>query len=127
MEKQDFDNLVQGLKEAAAMRRGELASAGTTMIKPVDVKRTRELTGQSQADFARMMWISPRTLQNWEQGRNHPTGPAVALLRAIAHSPQALIKALNDHSWLIEVEETVPAKERSQPRPSSSRALHNRP
>lgn len=126
MEKQDFDNLVQGLKEAEAMRRGDLAAGGETVIKPIDVKRTRELTGQSQADFARMMWISPRTLQNWEQGRNYPTGPAVALLRAIAHSPQALVKALNDHSWLIE-EETVPVKERLQPLPSSSRALHNRP
>ncbi|MDN5936425.1 MAG: helix-turn-helix domain-containing protein [Nitrosospira sp.] len=118
MEKQDFNNLVQGLKEAVAMRRGELAPGGKTMVKPVDVKQIRKLTGQSQADFARMMWISPRTLQNWEQGRNYPTGPAVALLRAIAHSPQSLVKALSDHSWLIEAE-SAPAKGQSRLRPSS--------
>jgi putative transcriptional regulator len=116
METQDFSNLVQGLKEAAAMRRGELAPAGRVVIEPVDVKKIRKLTGQSQADFSRMLWISARTLQNWEQGRNHPSGPALALLRAIAAAPGAVVAALNDSGWMNGGESERP------PRPAISEA-----
>ena len=48
----------------------------------------------SQAEFAAMIGVSTRTLQNWEQGRRTPEGPARALLRVAAKNPQALLEAL---------------------------------
>lgn len=48
---------------------------------PEDVKTVREHVGLSQSVFAAVLGISKRTLQDWEQGRRHPTGPAKALLR----------------------------------------------
>jgi putative transcriptional regulator len=49
----------------------------------------------SQADFARMLCVSVRTIQNWEQGRRSPAGPAAALLRIVEKEPQAAIRALH--------------------------------
>ena len=45
--------------------------------------------------FAALIGISPRTLQNWEQGRREPEGPAKALLRVVDREPQAVLQALH--------------------------------
>jgi putative transcriptional regulator len=42
----------------------------------------------SQAAFAAMLGVSRRTLQDWEQGRREPNGPAVALLRIAEQHPE---------------------------------------
>jgi putative transcriptional regulator len=55
-----------------------------------DVKAIREGVGLSQSAFAALMGVSLRTLQDWEQGRRQPTGPARALLRVAARHPEAL-------------------------------------
>lgn len=49
---------------------------------------------KSQEEFALMIGMSVATLQNWEQGRRRPEGPARALLRVAAKNPQAVAKAL---------------------------------
>lgn len=46
--------------------------------------------GVSQARFAEALGISVDTLQNWEQGRRQPDGPAKALLRLLARHPRLL-------------------------------------
>ena len=51
-------------------------------------------TGLSQAQFAKLIGVSLRTLQEWEQGRKRPSGPASALLRIVARDPQ-VVAALN--------------------------------
>jgi putative transcriptional regulator len=61
---------------------------------PVDVKAIRQRLRQSQAQFARMIGVSVATLQNWEQGRRRPEGPARALLQVAAVNPQAVAAAL---------------------------------
>ncbi len=61
---------------------------------PVDVKAVRRRLGKSQAEFARMIGVSVSTLQNWEQGRRRPEGPARALLRVAAANPEAVAAAL---------------------------------
>ncbi|MBN8772953.1 MAG: helix-turn-helix domain-containing protein [Thiobacillus sp.] len=54
------------------------------------MKEARNRLGMSQSELAALMGVSPRTLQDWEQGRRKPTGAAQTLLRvAIAH-PEAL-------------------------------------
>lgn len=52
-------------------------------------------TGLSQAQFAKLIGVSLRTLQEWEQGRKRPSGPASVLLRIVARDPQ-VVAELND-------------------------------
>jgi len=47
-----------------------------------------------QNEFALMIGVSVATLQNWEQGRRTPDGPARALLKVAAEAPDAVAKAL---------------------------------
>lgn len=55
-----------------------------------DVVALRRFVGLSQAQFARAIGISVHTLRNWEQGRRHPDGPAIALLRIAARHPRVI-------------------------------------
>ena len=50
--------------------------------------------GQSQTDFAAMLGVSVRTLQDWEQGRRQPSGAAKALLTVAVAAPKTVMKAL---------------------------------
>lgn len=59
------------------------------------VKEIRERLGLTQSSFATLMGVSSRTLQNWEQGRRQPEGPAKALLRVVDREPQAVLHALH--------------------------------
>lgn len=56
-----------------------------------DVQAIREGMGLSQSAFAALLGVSPRTLQDWEQGRRQPTGPARSLLRIADRHPEALL------------------------------------
>lgn len=58
---------------------------------PYNVKGIRESLGLSQESFSSLMQISIKTLQDWEQGRRKPSGPACSLLRIAAHNPQAFL------------------------------------
>lgn len=55
-----------------------------------DVAALRRFVGLTQEQFARAMSISVHTLRNWEQGRRHPEGPAIALLRIAARHPRII-------------------------------------
>lgn len=55
-----------------------------------DIAALRRFVGLTQAAFARAMGISVHTLRNWEQGRRHPEGPAIALLRIAARHPRII-------------------------------------
>ncbi len=61
-----------------------------------DVRAVREKFGMSQADMATFLNVSKRTLENWEQGRRGPTGPAQTLLRIMEREPRAVRRALRD-------------------------------
>jgi putative transcriptional regulator len=65
-----------------------------TEFRPEDVRTIRIQLEMSQEEFARMIGVSVATLQNWEQGRRRPEGPARALLRVAAKNPQAVAEAL---------------------------------
>ena len=55
-----------------------------------DVAAVRRFVGLSQVEFAGALVISVSTLRNWEQGRRHPEGPAIALLRIAARHPRII-------------------------------------
>jgi DNA-binding transcriptional regulator YiaG len=60
-----------------------------------DTQIQSERTSLSQSEFARLIGVSVKTLQNWEQDRRRPTGPAAALLRIIAHEPRLAVEAIH--------------------------------
>ena len=67
----------------------------TFEVDAMKIKEIRRASGLSQSKFADLISVSVDTLRNWEQGRRSPTGPAKALLRAIANDPQHVLQALN--------------------------------
>jgi len=94
MRKKDFDNLVGSIRQAGKIKRGEMKPRRTFQFNPADIKGIRQKLKKSQAEFALMIGVSISTLQNWEQGRRRPDGPAQALLKIAAERPDAVIEAL---------------------------------
>ncbi len=76
--------ILEGLRE---IKRGEYGR----VINIPDVARIREKTGLSQAQFAKLLGVSVRTLQDWEQGRRAPSGAARNLLIVADKNPRALL------------------------------------
>ena len=91
MEDELFEELVASVKEGGAILRGDAPASRNFNIEPVDVKRIRKGYRLTQAEFAAMLGVSLRTLQNWEQGRRVPEGPARVLLQVAARHPEAVL------------------------------------
>lgn len=79
------------LESVRQMRRGEAARA--TVVSVSEAAQARASVGLSQRDFARLLGVSARTLQDWEQGRREPTGAARTLLKVAVKHPR-LLRAL---------------------------------
>jgi putative transcriptional regulator len=94
MNDKDFERLASSVRQAGAIRRGEMPPSRVTEFAPADVKAIRQRLGKSQSEFALMIGVSVSTLQNWEQGRRVPEGPARALLMIAARNPEAVAEAL---------------------------------
>jgi putative transcriptional regulator len=93
MKKELFDELKQSLREANLIRRGQLKPGRVVRVKPEsDIVRVRGKLGLSQSKFAAILGISTDTLQNWEQGRRKPTGPAKVLLKIASRHPEVLLE-----------------------------------
>ena len=95
MKNEDFDNLVASIKEAGEIKGGKKKPSRLYEIDPPEIKMVRESLHASQSEFALMIGVSARTLQNWEQGRRQPEGPAKALLRVASRNPEAVREALH--------------------------------
>ena len=95
MEKELFDDLLQSLKEAKAISKGTAKASRRTVVAMTDVKAVRENVGLTQSEFAKLMRVSIKTLQNWEQKRRQPTGPASALLTIVSAAPEVALKSLH--------------------------------
>lgn len=95
MRKSEFEELVASVREAGRIRRGERAPARRFTFKPAHVRKIRAGLGLSQSEFALLIGVSVATLQNWEQGRRQPEGPARALLRIAETHPEAVRDALS--------------------------------
>lgn len=95
MEKHMFNELLNSVREGGKILRGEKQPSRTFHYTPIDVKKVREKIGLSQNQFSILIKVSIKTLQNWEQGRRNPRGPALALLMILKNDPRHAIKALN--------------------------------
>jgi putative transcriptional regulator len=94
MERKLFDELTKSIKQAGAIARGERKPSRRHEFTPSRIQAVREQADLSQAQFARLLNVSVKTLQNWEQARREPTGPAKALLRIVEKEPKVALRAL---------------------------------
>ena len=81
--------LLQSVRE---MKAGKAARA--TRVAVNEVAAARMKTGLSQAQFAKALHISARTLQEWEQGRRQPSGAALALIQIAFRHPEVIAETL---------------------------------
>jgi putative transcriptional regulator len=87
--------LLESVRQMKAGKIGRVTVVGATHASPSALAAdARHKTGLSQGDFARVLGISARTLQEWEQGRREPSGAAKTLLRIAAKRPEVILETM---------------------------------
>lgn len=89
-----FKELEKSIKEGGKILKGKKKPSRQFDFDNPDPKLIREKLGLSQSKFAKLLGISVSTLQNWEQGRRKPEGPAKVLLNIAANYPDAIFKTV---------------------------------
>ena len=95
MDDNDFNELLSSVQEMDSIVKKNVKPSRVTEFAEPEVKSIRDKIGLSQTRFAGLIGVSKRTLENWEQGRRHPTGPARALLRILDKDPESAVRALH--------------------------------
>lgn len=92
MDKKAFAELVSSVQDMGRHMRGEkVKGARVTKVREPNVSTIHRKSGLSQSKFATLIGVNLRTLQNWEQGRTRPTGPARTFLRIVEKNPKAIL------------------------------------
>ena len=86
------------MQEMDQVIQGSLAPGKLTRYAGNEVKQIRNKMDLSRAQFSALMGISRRTLENWEQDRRFPSGPAKALLRILHADPEHALRALRGYA-----------------------------
>src|SRR5437868_6143603 len=95
MKKEMFEELLGSIREAGSILRGGKKPARRIVIGASGVRAIREKTSLSQTEFAHLIGVSVKTVQNWEQDRRKPTGPGGGPLRIIAQQPKLAVEAIH--------------------------------
>jgi putative transcriptional regulator len=82
--------ILDGIREIKAYQKGQGQLRVREIKAPASPKVIRTQMKLSQAAFAGLMGVSLRTVQDWEQGRREPSGPAKMLLRVVEQHPEVL-------------------------------------
>ena len=80
--------ILEGIKEIKRYKKGEMQLQVKTLTDPSPAQDIRKKLQLSQSSFASLMGVSVRTIQDWEQGRRSPKGPAKSLLRVAEQHPE---------------------------------------
>jgi putative transcriptional regulator len=89
MTKRDIgQEILEGIQDVKAYKVGKKVLHTHTLTLPAPPRVIRTKLKLSQSAFAGLMGVSLRTVQDWEQGRRKPSGPAVALLRIVEQKPE---------------------------------------
>jgi putative transcriptional regulator len=99
-----FEELLESVREGGAILRGEKEASRSFTIESPDVTQIRERFELSQSEFAALLGISVKTLQNWEQGRRTPRGAARVLLQVASKHPEAVWDVVKPAPALIREE-----------------------
>jgi putative transcriptional regulator len=90
----EFADLLKSIEQAREIHAKRMKPSRVFTFNPMDVTNVRKKLGVSQTRFAQIIGVSVDTLQNWEQGRRKPKGPALALLKVAEKDPKAVMRAL---------------------------------
>lgn len=92
MSKRDLgQEILEGVRAIKAHKAGEKTLRTHTFKEPAPLYVFRAKLKLSQAAFAGLMGVGVRTVQDWEQGRRKPSGPAEALLRIAEQKPEVFL------------------------------------
>ena len=80
-----WQEILEGVRE---IKRGQGKRLKVEPRSPI--VRARLKSGLTQAQFAALLGVSKRTLEQWEQGRRQPSGAARTLLRLVERHPEVL-------------------------------------
>ena len=80
--------ILEGIREIKAYKAGKADLRTRELKDPSPPQSIRRSLNLSQAAFAGLMGVSLRTVQDWEQGRRQPSGPAKSLLRIAEQRPE---------------------------------------
>ncbi len=82
-----WQEVLEGVKEIKA------GGGKRTKVELISqVGRARVKSGLSQAQFAAVLGVSKRTLEQWEQGRREPSGAAQTLIKIAERHPEVLLE-----------------------------------
>jgi len=95
MKDKQFKELIESIEHAGQYLRSQRKPSRVFRYTPANVRKIRLKLGLSQNQFASAFHISVNTLQNWEQGRCVPEGPAQVLLKIANNNPKALLEAIH--------------------------------
>jgi putative transcriptional regulator len=84
--------ILEGIKEIKAFKRGKGKLVTRKLSEPSHPKKIRTRLKLSQSAFAGLMGVSVRTVQDWEQDRREPSGPAKSLLRIAEQHPEVFLE-----------------------------------
>jgi putative transcriptional regulator len=90
-----FDELLESVKQAGDIRKGNRKASRHSVIDEPDVAAIRNKYDMTQQEFSSLLGISVGTLRNWEQGRRKPQGPAKVLLKIAEKRPKAILESLS--------------------------------
>jgi len=89
MSKRDLGaEILEGIREIKAFKKGRGELRTRELCEPSPAGEIRRRLRLSQSAFASLMGVSTRTVQEWEQGRRRPRGPARSLLRIAEQHPE---------------------------------------
>jgi putative transcriptional regulator len=80
--------ILEGIEEIKKHKMGKAHLKTTALTEPSSSQEIRRKLALSQSSFAALMGVSVRTIQDWEQGRRRPKGPAKSLLRVAEQHPE---------------------------------------
>jgi len=95
MNEEMFNELLASVEEMDSIKKGKAKAGRQFNFDEPEVKAIRAKIGMTQNKFAALIGVSQRTLENWEQGRRHPTGPAKALLKIVDADPESALRTLH--------------------------------
>ncbi|MCW8132894.1 MAG: helix-turn-helix domain-containing protein [Planctomycetota bacterium] len=95
MKEDAFKELCQAVREGGRILRGVQKPSRVFEITAGEIKETRARLGLTQPEFSHLIGVPTSTLQNWEQGRTVPDGPARSLLKVAAKEPKVFLRVLH--------------------------------
>ena len=100
-----FEDLKEGLNQAIAFEKGKAsAKVKKLIILPVkkysndEIRSIRNKAGMTQAIFANYLGVSKKTVEAWETGRTHPTGPAYRLIEILDQGKETELSFVDEIS-----------------------------